>query len=654
MSRRMSKSVLMRVLGEKEKELNVTTNEENNVRIEDNEESEHKATCINDIKCTNIFNNLERQRDNNKRKIQKKLNEINRRRKEGKRKERKKESNEENEKKRKQDNIVKNNTTEGDNRSNNSSEEDNNTTNDDNNNDSFDEIYNNNDDNAENNNDDDNDDITDNEDGTTTNGSITTPRPKNSTRRRSAEEDSSISSSDDETASFVSPISIIDTVQIIDNESYISSSDESQLDYIPPQESQDIDSDDSLKSILQSEIDKMPSTKAPQKSSSTFTFDLDTVSINRTGKKKPRTAKHKNRTAVPPIPRLNWSLKSKTYDRESTDESSQKSNNNPSSKIQSLETLDDYETLEYIDHLTNLLSQQNEDLIQEDEWPNDDNQSIDPNEVSTATNNNDDEEMIPTLDPDNEASPVGEMKDKKIDTIRISTFNPNGMSTAKLKHQMIHCEEQHIDIQCFSEINQSMTHIQRKKSNDTVRQMDCSAKSVWSNTDLPMDSSYKPGGTGIVALKSVAGRVKESGRDRLGRWSYQVFDSGSDFKSVIFSIYRCSATQNGITTAYQQQLILQAEVGRRGPPLKYFKFDLIQEIKELRKKYGMNLRPYILGDFNHCPKMEQTINDICHTFQLVDIYKYFNPNQPEFKTYRRGQKRIDRALIPEITARKMK
>ena len=36
------------------------------------------------------------------------------------------------------------------------------------------------------------------------------------------------------------------------------------------------------------------------------------------------------------------------------------------------------------------------------------------------------------------------------------------------------------------------------------------------------------------------------------------------------------------------------------------------------------------------------------------MYSYLNPNTPDFKTYKRGSKRIDRGLVPETTARKMK
>ena len=147
----------------------------------------------------------------------------------------------------------------------------------------------------------------------------------------------------------------------------------------------------------------------------------------------------------------------------------------------------------------------------------------------------------------------------------------------------------------------------------------------------------------MVSFQSVAGRIKECGTDRLGRWCYQVFDSGSDFKSVIFSVYRCNKTllKDTKKTAYRQQQILQAELGYRGDPTRYFKAKLIREIKRLQSKYGSNLRPYILGDFNDCNNIQQVIDEICHEFKLVDIYSYLNPQSADFKTYRRGRKRIN-------------
>ena len=124
----------------------------------------------------------------------------------------------------------------------------------------------------------------------------------------------------------------------------------------------------------------------------------------------------------------------------------------------------------------------------------------------------------------------------------------------------------------------------------------------------------------------------------------------------MFSIYRCcdASIKDSKKTANHQQRILQAELGLKGNPLRYFKIDLISEIKRLKRKFGDNLRPYILGDFNNDRRIEQIISDICHEFKLVDIYSYLNPNAPDFKTYMRGSTRIDRGLIPKIVADKMK
>ena len=79
----------MRALDEKE----VTTDEENNVIIEDDEKLEQKITSINDLKCTNIYNNLERQKAHNKEcgYIRRKIKEIKKKKEEEKRKEREKE-----------------------------------------------------------------------------------------------------------------------------------------------------------------------------------------------------------------------------------------------------------------------------------------------------------------------------------------------------------------------------------------------------------------------------------------------------------------------------------------------------------------------------------------------------------------------------------
>ena len=65
------------------------------------------------------------------------------------------------------------------------------------------------------------------------------------------------------------------------------------------------------------------------------------------------------------------------------------------------------------------------------------------------------EDQILTLEEE-EAQPVGNMQPKLNDTIRISSFNPNGLILSKVKPQLSYYELEKIDIQCFSKINQNM------------------------------------------------------------------------------------------------------------------------------------------------------------------------------------------------------
>ncbi len=436
-------------------------------------------------------------------------------------------------------------------------------------------------------------------------------------KHQSKQSDDSTSSA----ASYPSPLSdfsgsIVDGVQILSDSGSIDSDSETPLDTIPPQKSQETDENSSLASKISSKLVEMPSSPTtPPLPSSTFTYHLKTTSIKYTGRKphRPRTRKHKNRFSRPmdqefifrkgtsstPVTHTNGKNSEEADVAAIEDNQRSLSDTKPSIKLQSLDSLDDHELVDYLDTVSDVLQSQTDDLIPQEPHQTHTN-SITQMEPTEST------DPIPTLDSE-ESKHVGDRKTKSDDAIRISTFNSNGLPLKKLKDQLQYCASENIDIQCFVETNENMVdHRHRKKFNEAVRQFDRSAKDVWANTDIQMQSTYKPGGTGMVSFQSVAGRIKECGTDRPGRWCYQVFDSGSDFKSVIFSIYRCNKTtlKDSKKTAYRQQRILQAELGYRGDPTRYFKAELIREIKRLQSKYGSNLCPYILGDFNDCNNIQ--------------------------------------------------
>jgi hypothetical protein len=91
--------------------------------------------------------------------------------------------------------------------------------------------------------------------------------------------------------------------------------------------------------------------------------------------------------------------------------------------------------------------------------------------------------------------------------------------------------------------------------------MDQSARSTWGTSQLPSDSEYKPGGTAIISTGKTAGRVKQSGVDILGRWTYQLLDGQGDRDILLVSIYQCCKSQTNPTglTAYRQQEVKQIE-----------------------------------------------------------------------------------------------
>jgi hypothetical protein len=91
--------------------------------------------------------------------------------------------------------------------------------------------------------------------------------------------------------------------------------------------------------------------------------------------------------------------------------------------------------------------------------------------------------------------------------------------------------------------------------------MDRSARSTWGTSQLPSDSEYKPGGTAIISTGKTAGRVKQSGSDPLGRWTYQLLDGQGDKDILIVSVYQCckSPTNPKGLTAYRQQEVLLSE-----------------------------------------------------------------------------------------------
>ena len=263
-----------------------------------------------------------------------------------------------------------------------------------------------------------------------------------------------------------------------------------------------------------------------------------------------------------------------------------------------------------------------------------------------------DEHTYQVIDHDkNEADAIGgDIYTAKADnSIRISGCNPNGIKVQNLKSHIQHSLDLDINIQCYSEVNANVQHPKVGKAFFEIpKSMDQTVKATWCTSEFQTESEFKPGGTGIMTNGTSSSRIKESGKDKLGRWTYQVLEGTTNHDVVIFSVYQCCISSSaGMKTAHRQQRVLLSEMDTTGnnDPRKHFGIDLKATIRKLSKKYK-NIRPIIVGDWNEECTSNSIPMEICHEFGLVDIFHRLYPHQENFNTYNRGSRRIDFALAP--------
>ena len=158
----------------------------------------------------------------------------------------------------------------------------------------------------------------------------------------------------------------------------------------------------------------------------------------------------------------------------------------------------------------------------------------------------------------------GTISEKPEETIRISSINPCGIRLDEITDQLQHALDLNIDIQCYSKINLDTTKFHLLQQLQLkVTKIDSQARSTWSSSKITATRNYKPGGNGIITFGGHAGRIKASGTDPLGRWSYQLLDGKGNREILIMSIYQCcmhSTNKVGIAAYHQQPTHLSINV----------------------------------------------------------------------------------------------
>jgi hypothetical protein len=174
------------------------------------------------------------------------------------------------------------------------------------------------------------------------------------------------------------------------------------------------------------------------------------------------------------------------------------------------------------------------------------------------------------------------------------------------------------------------------------------------SSKLQIVSTYKPGGTVIIAQGDATGRVISQDSNKYGRWSYLHLQGHDDKVITYITAYQvCKNPTNtqGITAFHQQATAFSREKRKNTNPRHKFRHNLIKFIKGLQTRGHQIIRVAYFNE--HILDNNTSLQQISQQCQLLDIWKHKFPNHDEPSTYIRGSKRIvytliSRALSPAV------
>jgi exonuclease III len=213
----------------------------------------------------------------------------------------------------------------------------------------------------------------------------------------------------------------------------------------------------------------------------------------------------------------------------------------------------------------------------------------------------------------------------------------------------------HSDINCFSELNTPVEQFSlREKIREISKRFFKQHRFVSSTSNRKVTGNYKPGGTGILVVEDTTGIIRETSKDRMGRWA-NVKLQGDNSKAINFiTAYQvCQSRTTGINTAANQQisqLSEEASISKsalRINPRAAFIRDLQNFIVQ---KQNQGELVCLTGDFNDdINKTNSGMSQLATELGLLDLFSARLGTSTVPSTYIRGSTRLDYALIsPEL------
>ena len=201
------------------------------------------------------------------------------------------------------------------------------------------------------------------------------------------------------------------------------------------------------------------------------------------------------------------------------------------------------------------------------------------------------------------------------------------------------------DVFCGQEHNLDTTQAPlRKILYDTASQHWERNRVTLGSTPIPFQRQYKPGGTMLMTVGSLTGRVCKQVRDKWGRWTCQEFQGQAQRRLIIISAYQpiFKSSQVGkITVAAQHISLLMRTQDQVHNPRVAFRRDLTACLKDYHSQ-GFDI--LLVGDFNEALGSDPDgMSKIAGDFDLVDLMSGRHSSNPP-ATYARGTKRLDYAL----------
>ena len=191
----------------------------------------------------------------------------------------------------------------------------------------------------------------------------------------------------------------------------------------------------------------------------------------------------------------------------------------------------------------------------------------------------------------------------------------------------------------MQEININLLNVQlRNQITDVFKRHFNVARMIFSTTPIQSPTSWKPGGTMLAVVGSLAHSVTEHHADHLGRWSKVIINGNNNKRLIVYNVYNVvssSIETAGHHTIFYQQWCLLRLAGKKNPnPKRQCIDDLIRDVQHHSTQSDDHI--CILGDFNEqLGSPSAMMNDLCTQTNLIDAFTYTNhiiPNIPTIKT----------------------